>query len=372
MSSLKIFHTSDVHLGMKFDSYREVQKQLVEARFATLASMVEIANENHCHLFVIAGDLFDRTGIPKAQMKKAADILNQFHGGPCLILPGNHDFVTTNEKDIWQQMAGYTESHVIYLTELEPYSLHDWDLDVCIYPAPCDKKHSPQNLLEWIYQSGKQESYLYHIGIAHGSLQGFSIDLEGVYFPMQTQELLRCDLDLWLLGHTHIQYPTSEQGDKIFYPATPEPDGFHCNHSGKAWILEINEKKEVKSHSIETGTYRFYDYKNSNHITYKNYKQLENFFSEFSKPEHSLLRLQLEGSVSADDLEKLKKLRQKMTESFLLLQMDISRLKSKINKKKIEAEFNKDSFAYRLLNECGESGSEQMDLVYQLLMRAKI
>ena len=41
----KIFHTSDIHLGMKFASYEgEVQEKLVEARFECLSRLVSAAN----------------------------------------------------------------------------------------------------------------------------------------------------------------------------------------------------------------------------------------------------------------------------------------------------------------------------------------
>ena len=34
--SFKIFHTSDIHLGMKFAGYPEVQAELIDARFETM------------------------------------------------------------------------------------------------------------------------------------------------------------------------------------------------------------------------------------------------------------------------------------------------------------------------------------------------
>ena len=61
--ALKIFLTADIHLGMKFASYPEVQSVLSEARFTTLAHCVSIANKEECDLFIVAGDLFDRVSV---------------------------------------------------------------------------------------------------------------------------------------------------------------------------------------------------------------------------------------------------------------------------------------------------------------------
>jgi hypothetical protein len=36
--------------------------------------------------------------------------------------------------------------------------------------------------------------------------------------------------DLLLLGHTHIVILLRRSLGRIFYPGTPEPDGFDCDH----------------------------------------------------------------------------------------------------------------------------------------------
>ena len=70
---LKILHTSDLHLGMKFASYDgEVQEKLVEARFECLSRLVAAANDNGCDLLVVAGDLFDRVTVAKRDIVRAA------------------------------------------------------------------------------------------------------------------------------------------------------------------------------------------------------------------------------------------------------------------------------------------------------------
>ena len=55
--TVKILHTADLHLGMKFvRGYEpEIQERLVEARFETLGSLIELANTASSDLLVIAG-----------------------------------------------------------------------------------------------------------------------------------------------------------------------------------------------------------------------------------------------------------------------------------------------------------------------------
>src|SRR5665811_95514 len=98
---LKICVTSDLHLGMKFAGYPEVQSKLTEARFASLEHLVQLANAEKCNLFVIAGDLFERISVSKKDVIRAAQILNEFQGNLVTVLPGNHDYITGDTDDIW-------------------------------------------------------------------------------------------------------------------------------------------------------------------------------------------------------------------------------------------------------------------------------
>ena len=63
--SLKIFHTADLHIGLKFTRGYEtdVRSSLINARFEVLRNMIGLANDHACDLFVIAGDLFDNSRV---------------------------------------------------------------------------------------------------------------------------------------------------------------------------------------------------------------------------------------------------------------------------------------------------------------------
>ena len=100
---MRIFHTADLHLGMKFArGYRpEVQVALVEARFETLVRMVETANREQCRLFVVAGDMFDNRQVAKRDVVRAAEALRAFEGRLVIVLPGNHDFIQAGDDTLW-------------------------------------------------------------------------------------------------------------------------------------------------------------------------------------------------------------------------------------------------------------------------------
>ncbi|MEM7180756.1 MAG: DNA repair exonuclease [Spirochaetota bacterium] len=370
--SLKIFLTSDIHLGMRFLRYADIREDLVLARFETLANMVAMANEENCQIFAVAGDLFDRLNIPSSQIKQATEILNRFGGGPVLLLPGNHDHLTSNEKDLWLQMQRYAADHLLFLTEMQPYHLDGFGLDVCVYPAPCDKKHSAENHIHWVSRMAKRSSHTYHIGMAHGSLAGFSPDIDGRYYPMTEEQLLQCRLDLWFLGHTHKQFPDRENVGSIFFPATPEPDGFQCEHSGKAWLVAIAEDKTITTRSLSTGKYRFVDCTQAKAIIYQSIAKMRDFLDSFlERAEYTLLRIDVKGRIARDELYELQELRDKYQETFFYLSMDFSALQALVSQEQIAVEFSQNSFAYRLLSQIPEEQAEDLQIAYSLLEKAK-
>jgi DNA repair exonuclease SbcCD nuclease subunit len=370
--SLKIFLTSDLHLGMKFAGYPpEIQSALSEARFSTLSRMVQRANERQCDLFVISGDLFEKVPATKRDILRAAQILEGFQGALLTVLPGNHDFITESPGDTWATFEENAGDNVLILKSKKIENLEHYELDVNLYPAPCNSKHSNENNIGWIKNEPKNENVLYHIGIAHGSLEGFSPDFDQRYFPMTTSELYSCGLDLWLMGHTHSQYPENPGSrDLIFYPSTPEPDGFDCKHEGKAWILEIDENKNIKAESIVTGSFCFMD--KELHLDYDS--ELETLFNNLLPMDRSkvLLKLKLKGRVSEGKYEKLKDINGMLPDLFYL-KNNYSEVTQEITIDSIDKEFTEKSFPHTLLTKLvkDDNNQEALQIAYELIKELK-
>lgn len=365
--SLKIFLTSDIHLGMKFSTHPKVQGELAEARFLTLSNLVQKANEEQCDLFVVAGDLFEREKAAKKDVLRAVQTLREFQGNLVAVLPGNHDFISNGQNNLW---ASFEENadNVLVLKNKQVESLQHYDLDVNLYPAPCDAKHSCENNAEWIKNESKDEDVQFHIGVAHGSLEGFSPDFEDNYFPLTQSELEAFNLDLWLLGHTHIQYPKNPgPKDRIFYPATPEPDGFNCSHEGKAWILKLDDEKNVEPMSLSTGMYRFIH----KELTLPLDSDVESLITN-SLPldrESVLLKLKLKGRILEEEYEKLEQIKSNLEDSFFDIKIDYSDVARAITPDIINREFTQGSFPHRLLSELTqkEEDWEALQVAYDMI-----
>ncbi|QTL97617.1 DNA repair exonuclease [Iocasia frigidifontis] len=380
---LKILHTADLHLGMKFSNYPAyIREDLIEARFNTLENLVSTANQEECNLFVIAGDLFDKLNIPLRDIKRVIGILNNFAGDCVLVMPGNHDY-DNGMVELWQCFQDNISDRLILLNKAKPYKLTHFDLDLTVYPAYCDRKHSAANKLDWIkdYYQGLDDGGkcpgTYQLGIAHGALNGLSPDMSDRYFNMSEEELLELPVDLWLLGHTHIPYPANRElnNRRIFNAGTAEPDGLDCSHNGTAWLIEISREQEgsteVSATLLETGFYRFKDLSYTIEVRADLLRIKEELLSD--NPEQSLLRLKLSGRVDEDLYNNKEAVYQELRDRLAYLEIDDSSLKLRITEEVIDREFSRSSFPYLVLKELAASKEDEdaLQLAYELIKEVR-
>lgn len=372
--TLRILHTADLHLGMKFTGRYPpgVRERLVKARFETLGTLVETANAAGADLFVIAGDLFHDQNVARRDIRVTAETLERFTGRLILVLPGNHDFLQEGENLLWDRLQETAGDKVLLLSEPRPYPLADYDLPVIIYPGPCTAKHSTANAIGWI-RSGARDPDNWHIGVAHGSLEGVSPDFQGDYYPMTNEDLRRSGLDLWLMGHTHIRVPDADQGreSRVLFPATPEPDGFDCRHPGHAWLIELNEERSLLYRSLVTGHHRF-SVQDVNVSSEEDLESLRARFRQFS-PERDLVKLALKGRLPGELFNQQRTLLGELKQTVLHLEPDFTELFRRITSEDVDREFTEGSFPHRLLTGLVLAGGDPraLQLAYDLIQEIR-
>ncbi len=367
---IKIFHTADLHIGMKFNNYPDfIKSSLQQARVDVLSNMVQIANQEKCNLFVIAGDLFDRiTGIDKKIIAQVTAALEMFLGECILVMPGNHDY-DNDLIELWNSFNKGNVDKLLYINEERAYPLNDYGINAIIYPAPCHSKHSSVNNIGWIKEESMSEEQI-HIGIGHGAINGLSPDMDLNYYNMTLDELQNSSVDLWLLGHTHITYPTkaSVTSEKIFNPGTPEPDGLDCKHLGNAWIISIDDKKAVIANRVTTGTYKFidqeYDIKEREDL----YSVLEALIKD--NPSKTIARIHLKGRVEEEVFNYRQEIYKTIEQAIAYLIVDDADLGIKITSEKIHKEFSDGSFPQQLLLAL-EDDEDALQLAYELISEVK-
>jgi DNA repair protein SbcD/Mre11 len=367
---MRILLTSDLHLGMKFAGYPSAQEVLTEARFTCLERVVAAANDARAELLVVAGDLFERVNVPKRDVQRAAEALRGFGGRLVAVMPGNHDYAAP-EDELWPRFRDACGDAVLVMDDPRPYPLAHYDLDACLYPGPCTAKHSAANAIGWVKSAPKDPGVRHHVGVAHGSLEGLSPDMDERYYPMQKRELAEAGVGLWLLGHTHVRYPAAPgPRERVFNAGTPEPDGLNCTHEGSAWLLDLDDAGAVSAGVLRTGSLRFVEQT----VRITDAAGLERTERELCGAEagRTVLRLRLEGRVPRDVRASLGALQARMKGRFLSFELRADELREEITAELIDREYPAGSFPCTLLKLLAASGDQDaLEAAYEILQEVR-
>lgn len=371
---IRIFVTGDNHIGLKYANHEQAAV-LSSRRITAFENMVKSANQENCALFIITGDLFENTySVSKRDIKTLLDTLSKFRG-TVIVLPGNHDYYGKDVK-LWQYFKDVMTSYdnIMLLTEYRPYEITANGEDVVLYPALCTSLHSApgQNNLGWIKNLEIANGEAYHIGIAHGAVEGETIDNEGHYFLMNRSELEGIPVDVWLIGHTHVPFPrnlTEEYtvNDKIFNAGTHVQTDVACNTEGLCFVVEISESKTVQAKKVVSGNLRFYR-KNVSVASGNMEKIIIRELADISND--SVVDIILTGAVSAEEYENRAHIIENVLSRFIEGNYNDYALSKLISKELIESEFPETSFSANLLTSLLNEPKEAQ-LTYELLKSLK-
>lgn len=374
---IKIFVTGDNHFGKKYDRYPEIRDRLVDNRFVCFEKMVEKAEQEGCDIFAVTGDLFDNcSSIRKSDVERVVRILAGF-AGRVLVLPGNHDYYTGEEK-VWKDFDDALrtcDNNIIRLDRFEPYPIEIAEETVVIYPAFCRSKHSRENNLGWIKEMSVLKSGQINVGMAHGAIEGVTPDMQKEYFLMTEPELQAIPMDVWLVGHTHIPYPggLSEDeeigGYRIFNAGTHAQTDLHNNTRGYGFIISVDkqgDKAQVSAKKYQSGTIFFYDI--AVRVSSAEGDSLEALLQEKLDPleAESVVRLTVAGSVFSEEYSRRQELYKKYCDRFLSWELQDDELHEEITLDRVREEFAESSFAVKLM-EALQGDQTELQMAYELL-----
>lgn len=348
---MKIYHTADVHIGLKFSTYSaSVSKVLVDERFGVLERMVNRANEEGCDFFVVAGDLFDSVSIPDRDVKRAIEILRLFSGQAVLLLAGNHDYCRDHTAKPWSTVLAQCENSNIYpLIKQGPRSFEVDGQDVVFYACPCPDRTSAEHQMGWVAAKVKSPNAL-HIGIAHGNVEGLSLDDNHAYYTMKESELRQAGCTTWLLGHVHVPFPTKGiSGTPTFFMSgAPTPDTVRMSHPGHAWIItfDANGNATYKSDVQASITFKRITQTLTSEFDLRNLQQMVNALPLST----TVLDLQLGGALEQSDIDSVRSWLAGLDKMALHVSCD-STIKQKLTAQMITSEFPDGTLPHAVLSE---------------------
>jgi DNA repair exonuclease SbcCD nuclease subunit len=223
--ALKILHTADWHLGLRFPSFGEEDgTKLTRARIEAVDRLLGVAESYSVNAVLCAGDLFDSPAPEELWWKGLIQLFQRrnWRDRPVFLLPGNHDPLQANS--VWSTDHPFRRAlpawvHVVDRDNYE-YPLSE---EAVLYAEPCRSQAGADDLASRLPPRAPGDQRI-RIGLAHG--QTFDIDGYQTNFPIGSDAAQKQGLNYLAIGDTHAFRELPPKATPIVYPGAPEVTKF--------------------------------------------------------------------------------------------------------------------------------------------------
>lgn len=300
--ALKLLHTADWHLGMRFPSFSEDEQQtLTRARMDVVDRIFGVAERNQVHAVLCAGDLFDKPNPEELWWKGLLERLqnHDWTDRPVFLLPGNHDpYISTSIYCDPRFLRGLPSNvHVIDRVDFS-FELAE---GAVLFAVPCLSAAGQMGMLEHIPTREPHDRRI-RIGMVHG--QTFAMPGYQTPFPLPLDGAAQRGLDYLAVGDTHAFriLPDRDTRHPMVYPGAPEPTNFGETEAGYvALVCCPRGRRRVQVRQEKIGTWRWDD------VEVTSVAQLETLARE-RELKRVVLRLRLHMDVTPPERERVDQL----------------------------------------------------------------
>ena len=234
--ALKILHTADWHLGLRFRrAPPEQEKRLTRARLEVVGRILDLADSRRVDAVLCAGDLFDE---PRPDQEWWHALVSEFQRRswtrPVILLPGNHDPLTANSIYAPGDPFRRALPAYVHVVDCDEFELEIGSAAV-VYARPC-RSHAGQSGLAASLPPRAAGDERIRIGLIHGQ----TFDLEGhqTAFPIARHAAVERGLDYLAIGDTHgFREVEPDANVPTIYPGTPEATKFGEHDSGHVAVV---------------------------------------------------------------------------------------------------------------------------------------
>lgn len=299
--SIKIIHTSDWQIGKVFRYVDDTTMGLLQnARLEAITRLGELAKEHGASDILVAGDVYDMETLSPRSVNQPLERMRNFSDVRWHLLPGNHDPYRPNS--LWDRILAKSPPENIHVhTTPTPLILREESL--VLLPAPLSHRKTLEDLTAYMDRlelPGDFKDFT-RVGIAHGTVTGFSSDRESVSNYIAPDRPQQAGLCYLALGDWHGQRKIN---DRCWYSGTPETDSFKVTDGGMALLVEIHDPSSPPLVTpLRTGHYEWHSFSerinNRQDIDF-----LEKKLREISSNlDNILVDIEAEGTLSLEDRE---------------------------------------------------------------------
>ncbi|WP_323752355.1 DNA repair exonuclease [Marinobacter sp.] len=346
----RFLHTADWQMGRSYSRFEiEDGAALVEARFAGIEKLAELANEYQCDAVLVAGDVFDAQTVSDRTIRRVFNATKGFVG-PWVMLPGNHDAALA--ESVWtraQRLGAVPDS--VHLA-LEPGVISLESQGLAVLCAPLTQRHTYGDLTE-PFSRYETPNGLLRVGLAHGSVQGLLSDDIDATNPIAPDRAESSRLDYLALGDWH---GTKQVNERTWYSGTHEAERFRNNDAGNALIIEVASPGATPVVTqISTGRYQWQQWRETLAVE-SDLEQLLNRLG--SLPDASVVDLRLEGAITLAGEDRLLEALSVAEARFRSIQCDRSALQLEPTEDDIAA-LHADGYVGEVIDDLRQQQQEQ-------------
>jgi len=247
---MRFLHTSDVHIGAKFEVLgpqfaREHREQIK----TTFSDIVGTAIKGKVDLFLIAGDLFDSNSPSFSDVEFVKKELSRFSeiGTKICIIPGNHDYALSDNNALGGEFLNIPNVHIF--TDPAGSKIYFKDINTEVYAKANTTNKSSESPL---VPTNKARA-AFKIVMAHGGVLG---QARKPQWPIDPGAIEASGADYVALGDWHSFREESRGKVRAFYPGSPEMISVSQAGAGYVILGEIKDRfdRKVEIHKIKVGT----------------------------------------------------------------------------------------------------------------------
>ena len=237
---LRVLHTADVHL--ESDGYGDARQQAAhQARGRRVFQrIVDRALHDDVDLVLIAGDLFDHNRVSDEAVDFVRAELARLRQ-PVVILPGNHDALSTNAVYDRHDLAAGA-SHIRVIRRVNGEAIELPELDVVVWGRAMEE-HEP-GFQPLAHIPGRDERR-WHLAMAHGFFYE-ARQRPDRSSPIFADEIRDTGWDYVALGHQHVQTDVSQGGVVACYAGAPVTDWGGRDQVGAVLRVDLSVEDGIR------------------------------------------------------------------------------------------------------------------------------
>jgi DNA repair exonuclease SbcCD nuclease subunit len=241
MRSLRLLHTSDVHLAGGFSTPKTCDRR--HECLCPILGVTELAREHRPDLLLVVGDLFDHGRVPEEMVQAAFDVLAKLDM-PTVLISGNHDVhdATSLYRRHEPVVGG---AGVTFIDELEGTTLRLFDGELVIWGRAMDDHHPGFRPLHGV--PARPEGDNWYVVLGHGHYIGQEApDASMRSSPITDDDIAATNADYVALGHWHTLTDVSAGGVPAWYAGSPMMSW----SDGVALLVDLVPGQEAKVEAV--------------------------------------------------------------------------------------------------------------------------